>query len=85
MHPLLFKSYTVVSALGRGIEATYQALRDQRSGLQACDFLDVKLNAYIGRVKPIVCIPLLINIGCSRCVFEFDPSIFSDVSPTRIL
>lgn len=51
MRPFLFSSYTIVSALGRGNEATVQALREQRSGLRPCDFLDLKLNAYIGRVE----------------------------------
>ena len=51
MHPLLFKSYTVVSALGRGIEATYRALRERRSGLLPCDFQDVGLKIYVGRVE----------------------------------
>jgi 3-oxoacyl-[acyl-carrier-protein] synthase I len=55
-----------VSALGRGIGATYEALRDQRSGLQPCDFLDVKLNAYMGRVRGLE------TVSMGRGYEEFD-------------
>ena len=40
-----------MSAIGRGVDATYEALRDRRSGLQPCDFLDVGLKTCIGRVQ----------------------------------
>jgi 3-oxoacyl-[acyl-carrier-protein] synthase-1 len=51
MVPLILSRYTVVSALGRGLDATYRALRDRRSGLRPCDFEDVAIKTYIGRVE----------------------------------
>jgi 3-oxoacyl-[acyl-carrier-protein] synthase-1 len=53
MLPLMMSHYTVVTALGRGLEPTYQALRSRRSGLRPCDFEDAALNTYIGRVEGI--------------------------------
>ena len=41
MAPLILTHYTVVSALGKGLTETYQALRNRRSGLRLCDFEDV--------------------------------------------
>ena len=35
MVPLILSRYTVASALGKGLELTFQALRDRRSGLPA--------------------------------------------------
>ena len=51
MRPLLLTKYTVVSALGRGMDATYEALCEQRSGLGPCEFQDAKLDTYVGRVE----------------------------------
>ncbi|MSR23498.1 MAG: beta-ketoacyl-[acyl-carrier-protein] synthase family protein [Nitrospiraceae bacterium] len=50
MAPLVLSAYTLVSALGKGLEPTYRALRDRRSGLRPCDFEDVGIKTYIGRV-----------------------------------
>src|SRR5262245_12661463 len=41
---------TLVSAIGRGLDATEVALRTGRSGLSRCDFDGVSLNTYIGKV-----------------------------------
>jgi len=51
MAPLILSRYTVVSALGKGLDETYRALRDRRSGLRPCDFEDVAIKTYIGRVE----------------------------------
>ncbi len=51
MAPLLISHYTVVTALGRGLDSTFAALRARRSGLRPCDFEDAGLNTYIGRVE----------------------------------
>jgi 3-oxoacyl-[acyl-carrier-protein] synthase-1 len=48
--PAFLTSYTLVSCLGRGLEATAQALRAGRSGLKPCDFETVDLNTWIGEV-----------------------------------
>ena len=50
MTPLILSHYTVVSAAGSGIDATYRALRGRCSGLRPCDFEDVTIKTYIGRV-----------------------------------
>jgi len=47
---LALSHYTVTNALGRGSQATLEALTQRRSGLRPCDFLDADLQAYIGRV-----------------------------------
>jgi 3-oxoacyl-[acyl-carrier-protein] synthase-1 len=53
MDPLILSAYTLVSALGRGLDATCAALRERRSGLRPCDFLDAALNTWIGRVDGV--------------------------------
>ena len=53
MAPLILTHYTVVSALGKGLTETYQALRNRRSGLRPCDFEDVGISTYIGRVDDV--------------------------------
>ena len=58
MVPLILSRYTVVSALGRGLDATYRALRDRRSGLRPCDFEDVAIKTYIGRVEGLEDVPV---------------------------
>ncbi len=44
---------TVSSCLGHGIEDHIKALKDERSGLKACDFLGAKLDTYIGEVDGV--------------------------------
>lgn len=54
MKPKLhIKSCTVTSALGHGLQAHQQALSQQRTGLRHCDFDDVTLETWIGRVDGI--------------------------------
>ena len=50
MAPLVLSAYTLVTANGRGVGPVLQALRERRSGLQPCDFEDVGLKTYVGRV-----------------------------------
>jgi len=59
MQPLVLNHYTLVNALGRGLSPTFTALSTKKSGLRPCDFLDVPINTYIGRIagleeEPIV-------------------------------
>ena len=49
--PLTLTAYTLVTANGRGVGPVLQALRGRRSGLKPCDFEDVTLKTYIGRVE----------------------------------
>lgn len=50
MSPLTLSAYTLVTANGRGVGPVLQALRERRSGLKPCDFEDVTLKTYVGRV-----------------------------------
>ena len=50
MLPLQLSHYTLTTALGRGVNANLAALQQQRSGLQACQFQDIELNTFIGKV-----------------------------------
>src|SRR6185436_3847709 len=53
MEPLILTRYTLVSALGKGLNETYRALRSRRSALRPCDFEDVGIKTYIGRVDDV--------------------------------
>lgn len=48
--PLTITHYTLTNALGRGREASLQALRNDHSGLRPCDLPNVDLETWIGRV-----------------------------------
>jgi len=56
--PLVLSAYTVVTALGKGLEPTYAALRSRRSGLRPCDFEDVGIKTYIGRADGLEDLPV---------------------------
>lgn len=51
MTPVVLSAYTLVTANGRGVGAVLEALRARRSALRPCDFEDVRLKTYIGRVE----------------------------------
>jgi 3-oxoacyl-[acyl-carrier-protein] synthase-1 len=51
--PLLLSHYTATTCLGRGLDATRAALRDDRSGLAPCAFETVRLDTWIGEVAGI--------------------------------
>ncbi|WP_206996677.1 beta-ketoacyl-[acyl-carrier-protein] synthase family protein [Trinickia mobilis] len=53
MNPLLFTHFTATSCLGRGLDATAQALRDRRDGLTQCDFERATLDTWIGAVDGV--------------------------------
>lgn len=53
LKPLHLSHFTAVSAIGRGQEETLDALRVRRSGLRPCDFDDVDLDTWIGRVSGV--------------------------------
>ena len=53
MNPLVLKSFTATSALGRGLEATRTSLRAQRSGLAPCRFETVSLETCVGEVPGV--------------------------------
>ena len=53
MEPLEIAGYTMVSALGRGVGAALDALRDRRGGLRRCDFEGADLDTWVGRVDGV--------------------------------
>lgn len=55
---LLLSNYTATSCLGVGLDATWQALQAQRSGLKPCDFETVTLKTYIGEVPGLDAVTL---------------------------
>lgn len=67
MRPLVLTHYTVVNSLGRGVDATFAALRDGRSGLRHCDFLDAAIDTFIGRVDGIEDSPVVERLAEFDC------------------
>ena len=67
MQPLQLKAYTMVTPLGAGLNDTYAALRDGRSGLKKCDFLDVDLDTYTGRVAGLENKPVRTDLADYDC------------------
>jgi 3-oxoacyl-[acyl-carrier-protein] synthase I len=51
--PLAVTAYTATSALGLGLDAHFEALQQQRSGLRANNFGDTPLACWIGRVPDV--------------------------------
>jgi 3-oxoacyl-[acyl-carrier-protein] synthase-1 len=51
MQPLAINHFSIVTSLGAGSAATFEALRQRRSGLAACDFETAVLDTYIGQVQ----------------------------------
>jgi 3-oxoacyl-[acyl-carrier-protein] synthase-1 len=50
---LLLSSYTATTCLGIGLDALWQGLQNQSSGLKACDFESAALDTYIGEVPGV--------------------------------
>jgi 3-oxoacyl-[acyl-carrier-protein] synthase-1 len=51
MNPLQITDFTVVSALGAGINANWDSLNNSRSGLRPCEIFDITdLNTWVGEV-----------------------------------
>ncbi|OGB17187.1 MAG: beta-ketoacyl-[acyl-carrier-protein] synthase II [Burkholderiales bacterium RIFCSPLOWO2_12_67_14] len=53
MTPLLLSAFTATTCLGRGLDATRDALRSNRSGLKPCRFETVELDTWIGEVADV--------------------------------
>jgi 3-oxoacyl-[acyl-carrier-protein] synthase I len=53
MTPLLLRHFTATSCIGRGLQATLESLRAQRSGLAPCAFETVTLETHIGEVPGV--------------------------------
>lgn len=65
--PLAVSAYTATSALGLGLDAHRQALRQQRSGLRTNDFSSAPLPCWIGRVDGVEDAALPINLAQWDC------------------
>ena len=59
IQPLSLTSYTLINALGSGVEASVNALHQNRSGLRPYDFDQVPLDTWIGRVEGIEGSPVI--------------------------
>jgi 3-oxoacyl-[acyl-carrier-protein] synthase I len=53
MTPLVLRHFTATSCIGRGLEATLDSLRAERSGLAPCAFETVTLDTHIGEVPGV--------------------------------
>jgi len=53
VRPLQLTRTTLTSCLGRGLEATFAALRARASGLAPCRFGDAQLDTCIGEVAGV--------------------------------
>jgi 3-oxoacyl-[acyl-carrier-protein] synthase I len=53
MTPLVLRHFTATSCIGRGLQATLESLRAQRSGLAPCTFETATLETYIGEVPGV--------------------------------
>ena len=64
---LFLSSYTATSGLGVGLDATWQALQTQTSGLKPCDFETVTLSTYIGEVPGVDAVTLPASLQAFDC------------------
>ena len=53
MHPIELTAFTLTTCLGRGLDATRDALAHGRSGLAPCRFETVQLDTWIGEVHGV--------------------------------
>lgn len=67
MQPLKLSAFTLASPLGTGTDAALNALREGRSGLEKCDFLDVDLDTYIGRISGLENMPVRAKLAAYDC------------------
>jgi len=65
--PLILTSFTAVNALGRGVDAVFDALRAGRSGLTRCTFEDAKLDTYCGSVAGLDEVPVTGELAVFDC------------------
>ncbi len=67
INPVRITAYTLTNALGSGVDASLYALQTEQSGLRACDFQDVALSTWIGRVNGIEEQPLPATLSRFEC------------------
>jgi len=67
MRPLLLKTFTASSCIGKGVEATWSSLVEQRSGLSVCNFETVDIATHIGEVTGVDEVRLPENLRKFEC------------------
>jgi 3-oxoacyl-[acyl-carrier-protein] synthase-1 len=67
IEPLAVSAYTMVNALGLGIDATANALLSGSTGLRPCDFEDADLPTWIGRVDSLEDAPVTGALATYDC------------------
>ena len=67
MKPVLLTHFTATSCLGRGLDATLDALRGQRGGLTPCDFPRADLDTWIGTVDGTDAAPVRADLADFDC------------------
>lgn len=67
MKPVLLTHFTATSCLGRGLDATLDALRGQRGGLAPCDFPRADLDTWIGAVDGVDAEPMRADLAAFDC------------------
>ena len=67
MSPLVLRSFTATSAIGRGLDATLASLRAQRSGLAPCRFETVSLDTAVGEVAGVDAVALPRELAEFEC------------------
>ena len=58
MNPLWLSHFTATSSIGRGLQQTLDALREQRGGLALCAFDSVDLATFVGEVAGVDAVQL---------------------------
>jgi 3-oxoacyl-[acyl-carrier-protein] synthase I len=64
---LHFVSYTVVTGLGRGVDALADALAQRRSALAPCRFETVQLDTMVAEVEGLDAVPLRADLATFEC------------------
>ena len=67
MKPILLTHFTATSCLGRGLDATLDALRGQRGGLTPCNFPRADLDTWIGAVDDADAAPVRADLADFEC------------------
>ena len=64
---LIISACTLVNALGLGTRACFDSLEEARGGLRPCDFDDVDIDTWIGRVDGLEDEPVVAGLGSFDC------------------
>jgi 3-oxoacyl-[acyl-carrier-protein] synthase-1 len=65
--PLVLTHFTATSCIGRGLDATFRALRAQRGGLAPCRFERATLDTWIGEVDGVDAQPVRADLSDFDC------------------